>query len=123
MREGDGFFIMLEEIMRDPKQWREPMKFIPERFDEKSPYYLKPDGKPRHPLAFSPFLGGKRVCLGKTFAEITTRLTIPILMHALNFDFVDPKHYEKKPEYTIFMQQTPKIMLKISQRNPLPPYV
>lgn len=53
----------------NPEQWGEPEKYIPERFDPASPYFLTPSGKRRHPMSYGPFLGGKRVCLGKTFAE------------------------------------------------------
>jgi cytochrome P450 len=100
-RKGDGLALALESIMRDPKQWIEPAKFIPERFDEKSEYYLRPNGQPRHPLAFTPFMGGKRICLGKTFAEITTKFTVPLLYYHFDFDYVDSKHREQKPLYTL----------------------
>jgi len=43
----------------------------------------------RDPLSFTPFMGGKRVCLGKTFAEVIIRFTIPILYHFFDFQFVD----------------------------------
>ena len=67
---------------------------MPERFDTKSQnneWLLKHDGKPRNPLAFTPFMGGKRVCIGKTFAEVTIRFTVPIMLHHLDFEFVDAK--------------------------------
>jgi hypothetical protein len=41
-------------------------------------------------------------------------------MHFLNFDYVDPKHYEVKPTYTIGMIETPQIMLKVSTRYKVP---
>ena len=52
---------------------------------------LTPDGKPRNPLSFTPFMGGKRICIGKTFAEVTVRFTIPLIFHFLDFEFVDPE--------------------------------
>ena len=33
-------------------------------------------------------MGGKRVCLGKTFAETNIRFTIPLLFHHFDFKFV-----------------------------------
>jgi cytochrome P450 len=59
---------------------------------------LTADGKPRNPLAFTPFMGGKRVCLGKTFAEVTVRFTLPLLYHHLNFEFVDHEEQTKYKE-------------------------
>lgn len=122
IKKGQPFLIAIEMIQKDPKQWQEPDAFIPERFDEKSPYFLRPNGEPRHPLAYTPFLGGKRICLGKTFAEITTRLTVPILMHCLNFEYVNKEHYKCKPQYTIGMRGLVSIKLSISKRNEVPVY-
>jgi len=61
---------------------------VPERFDTKdkdNKWMLTSEGKARNSFAFTPFMGGKRVCLGKTFAEVTIRFTIPMLYH--HFDF------------------------------------
>ena len=73
----------------DEREWQQPDKFIPDRFDLSSPWAARPDGKRRNPQAFNPFSGGKRICLGKTFAEITTRLTVPLLYYHLDFDFAE----------------------------------
>lgn len=55
---GDELSVSIAYIHHHPKYWHEPKKFIPERFDPSSPYYKRPDGQARHPLAFTPFLGG-----------------------------------------------------------------
>ena len=67
-------------LHRNPKQWHEPEEFIPERFDPSSKYFLTPEGKKRHPMAFVPFSGGKRICTGKTFAEIVGKFVVPGIM-------------------------------------------
>jgi cytochrome P450 len=59
--------------------------FIPERFDPESKYYLTPDGKKRNPFSFSPFLGGVRICLGKTFVEEVSKVTLPNLLQKFDF--------------------------------------
>ena len=56
---------------------------------------MTPEGKRRHPLAFSPFFGGRRVCIGKTFAEIVAKLVIGGLFARLDFEMNDPKITEK----------------------------
>ena len=76
-------------IHTNPKEWRDPFTFNPDRFNPASKMYKRPDGGSRNPLAFTPFLGGKRVCLGKTFAEMTTKFTLPILLHYFNFKLMD----------------------------------
>ena len=83
------FAINIKALHNDPKQWKEPKKFVPERFDPQSEWYKKPDGGMRNPLTFCPFLGGKRICIGKTFAEITIRFTVSMLYHHFDFQFTE----------------------------------
>jgi len=70
---------------------------LPERFDPSSKLYLTPSGNKRHPMSFSPFLGGKRICLGKTFAELVSKLIGPTLLLEFDYEFLDKKHYKEKP--------------------------
>ena len=69
IRKGDCLMISIANLCNNPEEWIEPERFIPERFNSESPYYLTPTGKKRNPFSFSPFLGGLRICLGKTFVE------------------------------------------------------
>ena len=85
LQKDEAFYIMIQQVQNDPKQWKEPKSFIPERFDVKSHYYEKPGGGKRNPFAFSPFLGGSRGCLGKTFAETTLKFVIPLWYHFFDF--------------------------------------
>ena len=41
---GHVFCVDMYRLHRNKDQWIEPEKFIPERFDPKSPYYLTPSG-------------------------------------------------------------------------------
>jgi len=85
----------------DSEQWQEAEKFVPDRFDPSSDWYKKPDGKNRHPLTYNPFLGGKRICLGKTFAEMVVRFTIPILYYHLDFKLLNQEDLVKKPTFYV----------------------
>lgn len=85
-----GFVICMWLMHLDPTEWFCPESFIPDRFDSDSPYFLRPDQEKRGTLTFNPFLGGRRVCLGKSFAEITIRNTIPLLFHHVDFEFTEP---------------------------------
>ena len=67
--------------------WIEHDKFIPQRFDPKSKYYLTPKGEKRPHYAFSPFLGGMRICLGKTFIEVVSKFVGPTLLANFDFEF------------------------------------
>jgi len=47
-----------------------------------------------------PFHGGKRICIGKTFAEVQVKFTLPILYHFFDFEFVDYETQSAhKPKY------------------------
>ncbi len=48
-------------FQHDPTIWQEPLKFDPERFN-------KTVICPRHKMAYFPFGGGHRICIGKNFA-------------------------------------------------------
>ena len=89
IRKGDPITIMMDKLCNDPDQWIEPEKFIPERFDPNSAHFLTPGGAKRNPYSFSPFLGGSRICIGKTFIEVVSKLTVPTLLSHLKFEFKD----------------------------------
>jgi cytochrome P450 len=85
IRKGDAISISMQHLCRDKNQWIEPDRFIPERFDSKSEFFLTPNGDKRSPFAFSPFLGGMRICLGKTFVETVSKVTLPVLLTQFEF--------------------------------------
>ena len=70
----DRFTIDFYSLHFDAAQWQKPLEFIPERFDSSDPISLAPNGKKRHPNSYCSFSGGKRVCFGKTFAEISIKI-------------------------------------------------
>jgi cytochrome P450 len=112
-------FVNFWNIHRDPRQWREPTKFEPERFNTQSEWYKTPDGKPRHPLAWCPFLGGKRICVGKTFAEVVLRYVVPILYHHFDFELANPEHRINKPPVNFNSTASSVIPVKLTVRNPV----
>ena len=89
-KQGDQFSFNIYALQRDPAQWREPEKFVPERFDPKSEWFKKPNSnEKRHNSSWLPFMGGRRVCAGKTFAEIVPRVMASHLLHYFDFSPVD----------------------------------
>ena len=97
IRKGDPITISMGRMQNHPNEWQEPQSFIPERFDPKSKYYLTPSGKKRSTFSFSPFLGGQRICIGKTFIEVVSKLTIPTLLSKFEFAFSDGIDREQVP--------------------------
>mmetsp|Transcript_25635 Transcript_25635/g.19393 ORF Transcript_25635/g.19393 Transcript_25635/m.19393 type:complete len:94 (-) Transcript_25635:94-375(-) len=84
-------------LQRNEKEWIDPNEFIPERFDPNSNYFKTPSGQKRHPMSYGPFLGGKRICLGKTFAEQITKVIFTMIVWNFEFEFDDKKFYTEKP--------------------------
>ena len=99
---GQDFNLMIYFLHRDPDQWIEPEKYIPDRFDPESKWSLTPKGTKRNPFAFAPFLGGKRICLGKTFAEAISRIVVSMIFSQVEFDFVNPIYNTANPTNGLF---------------------
>ena len=96
IRKGDIVWINLLRLQNNPKEWQQPECFIPDRFDSRSPYFLTPAGKPRNTFSFAPFLGGQRICIGKTFVEALSKFTVPTLISNFEMEFplgVDPSTF------------------------------
>ena len=70
-------------------------------------------------MSFVPFSGGKRICVGKTFAETVYKVIIPIFLKAYSNKqgvmgtFKDPTHYTNKPHNNILIER-PKIFVKLN---------
>ena len=59
---------------------------------------------------------GKRVCVGKTFAEVEAKTVVPIFLEKLHFELTDElKMKEKKPATMLVLSKD--IRLKISLRK------
>ena len=62
-------------LCKSEKYFREPLKFIPERWvrpDENT----RPEAKSAHPFVFMPFGFGPRMCLGRRFAELEIEIAL-----------------------------------------------
>ena len=68
-------------------------------------------------MAFSPFLGGKRICLGKTFVETISKIVGPTLLGHFDYEFVDKKYLKEKPQNSLITLHAPVIMVTIKDRN------
>ena len=97
LRKGDMITILMDKLCNNPDEWIEPETFIPERFDASSKHFLTPKSQRRNPYSFSPFLGGSRIRIGKTFIEVVSKLTVPTLLSHFNFEFKEGIDREKIP--------------------------
>jgi cytochrome P450 len=56
-------------------------------------------------MSFGPFLGGKRICLGKTFVETMSKIIGPTIFAHFDFEFVDKKYMQYKPDNNMMNQE------------------
>jgi cytochrome P450 len=119
IKKGDGLSVDMYRLGNNPKEWKEPSKFIPERFDPSSEYFLTPAGKKRNPYSFSPFLGGQRVCIGKTLVESVSKLTLPTLLSNFNIELADqvnPATF-KLPANNLLCTREPEVNIVITKKE------
>jgi len=81
---GATVIIPVYAIHHDERFWPEPELFDPSRF-------LPENTKGRHRSAYLPFGGGKRVCIGTSFALMETALITAMMSQRFVYDLV-PGH-------------------------------
>jgi cytochrome P450 len=114
IRKGDSITVAMGYLCRDPNQWIKPNEFIPERFDSKSEFYLTPKGVKRNPFAFSPFLGGMRICLGKTFVESVSKVMLPVLLTKFDFELPDAANFVL-PHNNMLCLEQPVVLMRVKK--------
>ena len=125
LKKGDGISINMYGLCNDPKEWKDPTSFCPDRFDPQSDLFLTPAGKRRNPYSFSPFLGGQRICIGKTFVEQVSKLTLPTLWSNFEFSFtenIDPKTF-KMPANNLVCLREPEVEVMIKKKSQKVPFM
>jgi cytochrome P450 len=74
---------------------------------------LTPSGTKRHQFSFNAFTSGKRICIGKTFAEVITKAIIPIIVSQVEFRFCNPLYYTKRPIMAVMSEES-NILVKMN---------
>jgi cytochrome P450 len=92
---GSRVIIPIHAIHHDPRFWPDPERYHPQRF-------MPGEGKGRHRSAYLPFGGGRRVCIGSSFALMETTLITAMLSQRYVFDLV-PGH-TVEPEATLTLR-------------------
>jgi cytochrome P450 len=74
IKAGDIMYANIYELHRLEDQWGPDFDvYRPERFASRGTH---------HPMSYMPFLAGKRVCVGKTFAENSMKVVMPLILKA-----------------------------------------
>jgi cytochrome P450 len=106
IRRGSTVLIPINSIHHDERFWPEPEVFDPARF-------LPENLRSHHRSAYLPFGGGRRVCIGKTFAMIEATLVTALMSRRFVYD-LKPGH-PVVPEATLTLR--PRHGLKMIARR------
>lgn len=105
---GAKLYLCQYVMHRNPRYWPNPERFDPERFSESAK-------KERHKLAYFPFGGGVRVCIGESFAKMEGVLVLAAIAQRFAFTLMPGQTIVPKPQMTL----RPKngIWMRIDQRS------
>lgn len=103
---GASVLIPIHTIHHDARFWPDPERFDPERF-------LPENAHGRHRSAYLPFGGGRRICIGSSFALMEATLITAMMSQRWIFDLA-PDH-PVEPEATLTLR--PRYGLKMIARR------
>ena len=106
---GATVFIPIHAIHHDARFWPEPEVFDPRRF-------LPENARGRHRSAYLPFGGGRRVCIGTSFALMEATLIAAIMSQEFVYDLV-PGH-PVEPEATLTLRPRNGVKMIARRRAP-----
>lgn len=98
---GIDFIINTEALMRDPRYFSEPNKFLPER-------WLEEDSNDLHPFAYLPFGYGPRMCIAKEIADLVLEVGLIKIIRNFKVEY----NYPPKEVFTSYLLNTPKVPLR-----------
>jgi cytochrome P450 len=93
---------------RDEKYWPEPTRFVPERFDRQA-------RSERPAMAYVPFGGGPRNCIGATFAQIEAKAVLAHVLQRFELQLIAPK--QVKPYMGATLEPRPGVMMQVKKRR------
>ena len=94
IRAGDKIYICQYSLHRNPEYYPDPLSFNPDNF--KAAAIAK-----RPKLAYLPFGGGPRVCMGEPLARMESMLVLASLARQFQLRCVDPNSVHLHPGITL----------------------
>jgi cytochrome P450 len=103
---GTGVMMSQWLTQRDPRWFRDPLRFDPDRWLDGST-----DDLPRY--AFFPFGGGPRVCLGSAFALLETVLVVATIVRRVQLHRAGPP---VRPAPYITLRPASRVLVRVTRR-------
>ena len=102
----------------DRSVWQRATEHLPDRFDPSHPLSKTLSGEKRSNFSWLPFNGGKRICFGKTFAELAIKMTMTMLSQSFDFSFVEDGKYanDRLPSIIVGQSHFPPIPMYLTKR-------
>ena len=105
---GSSVLIPIYAIHHDQRWWPQPERFDPQRF-------LPGQEAKRHRSAYLPFGGGRRVCIGSSFALMEAALVTAIMSQRFTYE-LEPGH-PVEPEATLTLRPRYGLHMFAVRRN------
>jgi cytochrome P450 len=93
---------------RDKNFWPEPEQFRPERFE-------RSQEQKRPPLAYVPFGGGPRNCIGAAFAQVEAKVVLGRLLQCFDFELLNAQ--DVRPYMGATLEPRPRVMMRVRRRG------
>lgn len=107
VRRGSSVIIPIQHVHHDPRFWANPEDFDPHRFMP---------GAPRpHRSAYLPFGGGRRVCIGQSFALMEMVAIVATMSSHFVFDLVPGHPIEAEQSLTLRPKHGVRVIAKRRQ--------
>ena len=106
IRKGSIIFISNYTLHRDPRYWKNPAVFNPDRF---SPEQVKN----RNRMFYLPFGAGPRMCIGNHFAMMEMQLILSTLINKFEFELIE--NQEIIPQALVTLKPKFGIKMKIKE--------
>ncbi|MFK7796662.1 MAG: cytochrome P450 [Aureispira sp.] len=108
IKKGEDIAASIYSLHRNPKYWKNPNQFDPERFS-------RANKKKQVPFSYMPFGGGPRLCIGKNFAQMEMQFMLAMLIRRYKFTLTSTNEIAFKPLLTLCPSEG--VNVKITRRS------
>ncbi|CAA6816736.1 MAG: Cytochrome P450 [uncultured Aureispira sp.] len=110
IKKGQDIGAFIYGLHHNPKYWKDPEKFDPDRFTPENK-------KEQVPFSYLPFGGGPRICIGKNFAIMEMQFILAMLIRRYQFTLSPGQEIGFKPLLTL--SPTNGIKVRVQKRTTL----